>query len=143
MKLAQELIETYCDNFVAYYTAHSCHLNVTGRNFYSDHELLGKIYEDAQAQIDILGELIRTLGAEAPMTISEIMATAELQEATGYDADSALMVVLDSQLHMVNEYEELQEVADEEGHTEIANYCQDRVLAHNKFIWMLKSTLGL
>jgi DNA-binding ferritin-like protein len=39
-------------------------------------------------------------------------------------------------------YEELITVAEADGHKEIANYAQDRVLAIAKQIWMLKSTLG-
>jgi DNA-binding ferritin-like protein len=33
------------------------------------------------------------------------------------------------------------EVAEEDGHKEIANYAQDRVLQLAKYIWMLDSTL--
>jgi len=33
-------------------------------------------------------------------------------------------------------------VATDDGHDEIANYAQDRVLTLAKYIWMLKSTLG-
>ena len=139
--LEEKLIQVFCDNFVAYYTAHSCHLNITGRNFYSDHKLLNKIYDDAQDQIDTIGELIRTLGAKAPETISEIMATAELEEKTGYDADSMLLLVLESQEHMSQAYHALYELADLVDEDQIANYAQDRILAHDKFIWMIKSTL--
>ena len=139
--LEEKLIQVFCDNFVAYYTAHSCHLNITGRNFYSDHKLLNKIYDDAQDQIDVIGELIRTLGAKAPETISEIMATAELEEKTGYDADSMLLLVLESQEHMSQAYHALYELADLVDEDQIANYAQDRILAHDKYIWQLKSTL--
>ena len=139
--LEEKLIQVFCDNFVAYYTAHSCHLNITGRNFYSDHKLLNKVYEDAQEQIDVIGELIRTLGAKAPETISEIMATAELEERTGYDADSMLLLVLESQEHMSIAYKALYELADLVDEDQVSNFAQDRILAHDKFIWMIKSTI--
>ena len=140
-ELAEELHEIFCDNFVAYYTAHSCHINITGRNFHSDHALLGEIYEDLQAQIDIIGEFIRTIGKKAPMTISEIMATAELEETTGYDADSMLLLVQESLEYLVAEYKELFDVATLATDQDIANYAADRIGVHSKFIWMLKSTL--
>ena len=38
-------------------------------------------------------------------------------------------------------YEELITIASEEGHEEISNYAQDRVLAIAKHIWMIRSTL--
>jgi hypothetical protein len=36
---------------------------------------------------------------------------------------------------------ELEEIADEEQHEEIANYAQDQILDLNKSLWMLRSTL--
>ena len=95
--LKTKLTEVFCDNFVAYYRAHSCHLNITGRNFTSDHKLLQKIYEDAQENIDTIGELLRTIGEKAPETIADILEGSELGEATAYDADSMLQIVLEAQ----------------------------------------------
>ena len=37
------LEQVYATNFVAYQRAHASHMNVRGRNFMSDHKLLGKI----------------------------------------------------------------------------------------------------
>jgi DNA-binding ferritin-like protein len=38
-------------------------------------------------------------------------------------------------------YQELMEEAEADGHKEIANYAQDRILAIAKHIWMLEATL--
>ena len=45
----QQLQKTFCDNFLCYFRSQVAHVNVVGRNFYSDHKLLGKIYEHLQA----------------------------------------------------------------------------------------------
>lgn len=139
--LSKKLTELYCDVFVAYYTAHSCHLNITGRNFHSDHELLGDIYEDLQAQIDIIGEKIRTLGESAPETLSDILAGAELHEETAYDADSMLALVLAAQEHLLEQFRELFDIATAATDQDIANYAADRMGVAAKYIWQLKSTL--
>jgi starvation-inducible DNA-binding protein len=141
MELEQKLKEVFCDNFVAYYRAHSCHLNITGRNFTSDHKLLQKIYEDAQENIDTIGEFIRTIGAQAPETVSDILAGSELGEDTAYDADSMLAIVLEAQEYLMNEYKELFDIATLATDQDIANYAADRLGVHSKFSWMLKSTL--
>lgn len=142
MNLEQELIETFCDNVVAYYRAHSCHLNTTGRNFVSDHALLGEIYEDLQSEIDTLGEIIRTLRVYAPMTLMEILNTASLnEETTDGSADSLLQIVLDALLHLVRSYQDIQELADSPEYAHIGNHAQDRVTTLEKFIWQLHSTL--
>ena len=69
----QALMKLFCSNFVAYYKSHAAHINVVGRHFVSDHELLNKIYDDLQDEIDTLGELLRTIKAEMPLTISDTL----------------------------------------------------------------------
>lgn len=140
--LASELNEIFCDNFVAYYRAHSCHINITGRNFMSDHALLGDIYEDLQSQIDTIGEFIRTLGYKAPTTITEILQTAELPDEDTVDsADAMLQLVLSSQEYLLEEWREIFGIATIMNDQDIANYAADRMGVHAKFIWKLTSTL--
>ena len=142
MTLEQQLINTYCDNFVAYYRAHSCHLNITGRNFTSDHRLLGKIYEDLQGEIDKLGEIIRTMYEYAPMTIEDILDTTTLDEkTTDGGADGMLTIVMESLEHLVACYYEIQNLSGDIEYAHIGNHAQDRVTTLEKFIWMLRSTL--
>jgi len=141
MKLKDKLTEIFCDNFVAYWRAHSCHANITGRNFTSDHKLLGKIYADAQEQIDNIAEFIRTIGEQAPETIQDILDGSKLPEDTAYDADSMLKIVLEAQEYMMDDYKELFEIATEATDQDIANYAADRIGTHAKFAWMLRSTL--
>jgi DNA-binding ferritin-like protein len=120
------------------------HVNTVGRNFVSDHELLGKIYEDLQDQIDILAELLRTLDEFMPCCLDDIIAGGEITTLPMEgDSDELLTQVLDDLGELKGCYEELMKVSEKEGHKEIANYAQDRVLAIAKFEWMLRSTLGL
>jgi starvation-inducible DNA-binding protein len=143
MNTLEQLIETFCDNFVNSYRAHSCHFNIVGTNFYSYHKLLQKIYEDSEAIQDDLGELIRALDAYAPETITEILASADLPDtlAAGNQARDLLMLVLEGQEHMINSYRKLEEVADAEGHEDISNFAQDRIRKHKKNAWMLRASL--
>jgi starvation-inducible DNA-binding protein len=144
MNTLDQLTETFCDNFVNSYRAHSCHFNIIGENFYGWHKLLQKIYEDSEAVQDDLGELIRALGALAPETITDIMTCADLADATaaGDTAEDLLQLVLDGQLHMIHSYEKLEIVADAEDHLDIGNFAQDRIRRHKKNAWMLRASLG-
>ena len=143
MNTTEQLIETFCDNFVNSYRAHSIHFNITGQNFYSYHKLLQKIYEDSENIQDDLGELIRTLKTLAPETITDILNGADLQDTISYSNDplDLLRLVRDGQEHMVNSYIKLNDVAETEGQVQIANFAQDRIRVHNKFIWMIDATL--
>jgi DNA-binding ferritin-like protein len=143
MTTTEQLTQVFNDNFVAYYRSHAAHVNIEGRNFTSDHALLGGIYESLQDQIDILGELLRTLAAYMPTDIFDILDNSHIKpKAIEGSADELLQAVLDDLEQLKECYIALDEIADEEEHDEIANYAQDRILAIAKQIWQLKSTLG-
>lgn len=143
MTTTEQLKQVFSDNFVAYFRSHVAHVNIQGRNFYNDHKLLGKIYEDLQGQIDLIAELIRSLNEFMPTSIGEVVAGSEIldMECAG-TADQLLMDVQSDLMQLRNAHQTLITVADEEGLLEISNYAQDRVLALNKFLWMLDSTLS-
>lgn len=142
MTTAEALTQIFNDNFVAYFRSHAAHANVTGRNFASDHKLLQKTYEDLQAQIDVLGELLRTLQEFMPCDIQEILDNSNLDTgAIEGTADELIQAGMSDLEYLVTEHRELIVIATEEEQDQIANYAQDRVLALEKHIWMYRSTL--
>jgi starvation-inducible DNA-binding protein len=142
MTTQDQLQQVFANNFVAYYRSHVAHVNIQGRNFYSDHKLLGKIYEDLQGQIDTIAELLRTLGEFMPASLEQVMGTSTVSTAdiTG-DAQDLLEEIKADLEDLKGHNEELMMVAEADGHKEIANYAQDRILTLAKYIWMLDSTL--
>jgi len=143
MTTAEQLIQIFKDNFVAYYRSHVAHANITGRNFRSDHKLLQGVYERRQAQIDVLGELLRTLKEYMPCDLSEVIADSQIgTDVLEGDADFLLECIKEDLEFLCNEYRELIVIAEEEEQSQIANYAQEQVLDLDKSIWMLDSTLG-
>lgn len=143
MTTTEQLTQTFNNNFVAYYRAHTAHANILGRNFYSDHKLLQKIYEDLQGQIDILAELLRSLDDYMPCEIQDVLNQSEISTAIfEEDANGFLYGVKDDLELLKGTYEGLMAVAEKEGHEEIANYAQERILSLAKQIWMLNATLS-
>lgn len=142
MTTADQLLTVFNNNFVAYYRSHVAHVNIMGRNFHSDHELLQGIYEDLQSQIDTIAELLRTLGEFMPSEIQFVLNDSTIP-TTQFEGDSEdlLSGVRDDLETLKGYYEDLMEEAELDGHKEIANYAQDRILAIAKHIWMLNSTL--
>jgi len=141
MTTSEQLIQVFNDNFVGYYRSHVAHVNIEGRNFYSDHKLLQKIYEDLQDQIDTIAEKIRTLGEYMPCEIQDVLNNSHISTGELWgDSDYLIDKVLGDLEHLVMEYQTLIEISEEEEHDEIANYAQDRITSLNKFIWMLKAT---
>jgi starvation-inducible DNA-binding protein len=142
MTTQQQLQQVFADNLVAYYRSHVAHVNTVGRNFYSDHKLLGKIYEDLSDQIDTIAELLRSLGEFMPTNLAQVLGTSQIADnAVEGDSDDLLMTVRGDLEELKLCYEELRIVAEADGHSEIANYSQDRILQLAKYIWMISSTL--
>jgi starvation-inducible DNA-binding protein len=143
MTTAEQLTQIFKDNFVTYFRSHVAHVNITGRNFRSDHKLLGGIYERRQAEIDKIGEILRTMDEYMPCDLSELIAESHIDtgELSG-DADHLLEMVQEDLEHLLDEYKVLIEIANDEGLDEISNYGQDQALDIEKSLWMLRSTLG-
>lgn len=143
MTTIEQLTQVFKDNFVAYFRSHVAHVNIVGRNFEADHALLGGIYEDLQDQIDHIGELLRSLDAMMPDNIGEVVEGSHVMDLPmAGSADQLLQDVMTDLEELKGCYEELIAVADADGHLEISNYAQDRVLKLAKYIWMLRSTLS-
>jgi starvation-inducible DNA-binding protein len=142
MHLKDSLEQVFATNFVAYYRAHVAHVNVTGRNFVSDHKFLQKIYEDLQENIDTLAEKLRTIQEFMPDSIAQVLSLSSRDDdAVMGSSDELLQLVLDDQLQLIELYRELVIAADDEDHDEIANYAQDRLAVHERFVWQLTSIL--
>ena len=143
MTTQAQLSKVFNDNFMVYWRSHVAHVNIMGRNFHSDHELLGGIYEELQGQVDIIAELLRSMGEFMPITLGDVIAVSEILDTPVEGDSETLLGIVETDLMLLKGcYEELIKVANEEGYDEIANYAQDRVLAIAKHLWQLNSTLS-
>ena len=141
----QALLKVFCSNFVAYYKSHAAHVNIVGRNFGSDHKLLQKVYEDLQAEIDTIGELLRTIDAYFPLTLSDAVEDSDIKDDLEPDYGDGLdyiQQVYDDLETLIEVYLELEDATqNERGYNHLANYAQDRVRELKKHCWMLGATL--
>ena len=142
MTTAEQLIQIFNNNFVAYFRSHAAHVNITGRNFRSDHKLLQGVYERRQAQIDTIGELLRTMQEYMPCNILDVVNDATIPtDSIEGTADELLETVMMDLEHLLEDYKALILIAADEDLEEISNYAQDQALDLEKSIWMLRSTL--
>ena len=142
----QALNKVFCSNFVAYYKSHAAHVNIVGRNFGSDHKLLQKVYEDLQAEIDTIGELLRTIEAYFPVTLSAALGDSDISDDLTPDYGDGLGYIeqiYDDLEKLIEVHLELEDVTqNERGYNHLANYAQDRVRVLKKHCWMLRATLN-
>ena len=129
-------------NFSLYTKTHGAHFNVTGMFFQSLHQLFKDQYEELWAAHDDIGENIRKLDVFTPAGLATYLKhsivddTDSVLDASGYVArllqDHERMLVLLNRVF---------KLAESEGHQDHMNFIADRIAAHNKHRWMLKSTL--
>ena len=138
----EQLLAVFNSNFVAYYRSHVAHANIIGRNFYSDHKLLGKIYEHLQGRIDILAEQLRTLGSFMPSYLNLVIVDSHIDDdpMRGTSQDMLEAVRLDL-VKLTELYQELVRVAELDGAVDIADSAQGELGDLNKFLWMMDATL--
>jgi DNA-binding ferritin-like protein len=142
MTTAEQLTQVFYNNFVAYYRSHAAHVNVTGRNFRSDHKLLGGVYERRQAEIDKIAEILRTMQEFMPSSLVDVCENSTIPtDAIEGSADELLESVMMDLEHLLGDFKDLITIASEEGLEEVSNYAQDQALDLEKSIWMLRSTL--
>jgi starvation-inducible DNA-binding protein len=142
--IASALNKVLADSYALYLKTHGYHWNVRGPNFQSLHVLLEGQYQDEWAALDDIAERIRALGELAPQ---------------GYAAFGNLSSIKDGDPEqdwegMFNELKTDNETviatlraafpaADEAGDEATADLLTQRLTAHEKHAWMIRSTLGV
>jgi DNA-binding ferritin-like protein len=142
MTTLDQLQRVFCDNFLTYYHSHVAHVNIVGRNFASDHRLLKHIYQARQEEIDNLAEIIRTLDGMMIDNLQGVIVDAGHEDAPVRGTADELLSHVEIMLQdLCEQFTILGEVASEEDLEHIENYAQEQIMAINKQLWMLRSTL--
>lgn len=142
--LAEKLAVILSDVVNYKFTAHGYHWNVKGPNFPQFHKFFGKLYEDAEGSVDTFGESIRTLGYDAPQTLTDFMSMACMESRIV--AGDPIQMSLELYGHNAHIREcllvafEMCSALNQQG---IANFLADRIGVHEKFMWQLSTIAGL
>lgn len=140
--LIQSLRKTLASNFALYLKTHMFHWNVEGPNFSDYHAFWSGVYEDIFDQTDILAEFIRQAGEYAPGSLSVYSQISDVKDEEGFPkAEQMFMQFLVDNATMIRLYEQLYHVAEENHEHQISNYAADRLAAHKKHAWMVRSIL--
>jgi starvation-inducible DNA-binding protein len=140
--LIDELKKVHADAFTFYLKAHFYHWNVEGLNFPQYHDFLQNLYQEVFASIDTLAELIRTLDSYAPGTLTRLKELTSIEETDDVpDAKTMMTRLLQENNILRASLLTAYTTADTTGEVGIANFLQDRIQAHEKHSWMLRSIL--
>lgn len=130
------------NTFLMYFKAHSYHWNVEGIHFPQLHEFFGDLYEDLYGAVDPFAENIRKMKEYAPRNLDEIYSHKTIDGdnvgMTPATMVADLLVANDESIVTLNKLFDLLTASKEQG---FANFVADRLDAHKKHGWMLRSIL--
>ena len=147
MAASTELIDNMktllADTFTMYIKAHGYHWNVIGSDFPQLHEFFQDLYEELHGATDDIAEQIRQIDAFAPGTLQR------MKELSGVAEDDKIPVAANMITNLITANEVLltalmvaYKQADTDEEFGLANFLQDRMMAHKKHGWMLKAISG-
>lgn len=139
-ELVQEMKVTLASTFSFYLKAHGFHWNVEGPNFPQYHEFLGDLWEETFGAIDPIAEHLRTLGAYAPASFLRYKELSLVSDEINIPAAMGMMKKLtDDNATIIVQLTKTQALAEQNKKMGLANFLQDRIVAHEKHGWMLRS----
>lgn len=136
-----ELACRLADTYVLTLKTHGYHWNVEGANFYALHKLLEEQYQELFEAADEIAERLRALGRFAPGSFAEMRELSGIQEA-GEPPFSEKHIIQDLVNDHMNVAQALRrgiEICEEHDDMGTADLLTNRVKAHEKDAWMLRS----
>lgn len=131
------------DTFVLYMKTYAVHWNYKGAKFFSVHKLTEEHYQELALAIDEIAERIRAKGDEAPISLSNILASSDLKEMGLHGAgdDTALRDLVEGHTLLARRAKEAANICETEGDLYSNDMMVGRIGAHEKAVWLLKSFL--
>ena len=122
--------------------AQNFHWNVEGSNFPQYHKFLGKLYEEVYGSVDRTAEYIRTLDSYAPGSLTRYAELTIIEDQTKIPRPNLMFAeLLSGNGKMIDLLNGCFVSAEEENKQGIANFIAERLDAHEKHGWMLRSIL--
>lgn len=142
-ELIEKMKVLLADAFTLYLKAHGYHWNVIGSDFPQLHDFFGDFYGEVHGSVDDIAEQIRQLNSFSPGTLSRMVELKTLEEDDKIPT-AANMVnnLLDANEEFLTSLIECYTMAEEMKEFGLSNFLQDRITAHKKHSWMLRSTAG-
>ena len=122
--------------------AQNFHWNVEGVLFEQYHALFGGIYEEVYASIDAFAENIRKLGAYTPASFGKFAMLSQVEdEDQVIQFEEMCQELLNDSDKTVKVLKMVYDLAEQAGEHGFSNFLAERMDAHRKHSWMLRSSL--
>jgi starvation-inducible DNA-binding protein len=118
------------------------HWNVEGDNFPQYHEFFGNLYEEIYSSVDKIAEYIRTLDTYAPGSLTRYAELTIIQDQLKVPRAELMFAELyEDNAKMIELLNHCFASASQENKQGIANFIAERLDAHEKHQWMIRSVL--
>jgi starvation-inducible DNA-binding protein len=140
--LADDLKTLLATEYAFVIKAQNFHWNVEGPDFAQYHNFFQELYEEVYGIIDQTAEYIRTLDVYAPGSFERFSELSVIMGQTKVPR-AMLMIqeLLDDNSAILQILTQTFQSATDEKNEGIANFIAERMDAHNKHAWMLRSFL--
>lgn len=139
-ELVEALKVALADTYAFGLKAQNYHWNVTGPNFAQYHGFFGDLYGEVSPAADLIAEGIRTLNAYSPASFVRFKEISTIEDETKIPESMKMFSNLSSDNDKVlNSLHKAYEAAESAKKYGISNFLQDRITAHEKHGWMLRS----
>ena len=141
--VAEGLSKLLADSYAVYLKTHGYHWNVRGPNFSQLHSLFMTQYTEMWTAIDEVAERIRALGELAPQGYGAFGNLSAIKDGDPTkNAEAMLKDLIESHETLIATLYAALPSAQEAGDEVSASLISDRLTAHEKHVWMLRSSLG-
>jgi starvation-inducible DNA-binding protein len=129
--------------YTLYIKTHGFHWNVTGLFFAQYHSMFEDQYDELSDAVDEIAERIRALGHTAPGSFAQFAEAKSIDEASGApNAQEMVAELLADHETIARRAREVAVQASGAGEEASADLMIQRIQAHEKAAWMLRSTLA-
>ncbi|HEX6230728.1 MAG TPA: Dps family protein [Actinomycetota bacterium] len=142
-RIAEGLAVLLGDTSVLYVKTLGYHWNVVGPMFQPLHLMFEEQYVELREAMDLLAERIRALGGTAPGSYAELVRLASIADEEGAPGPEEMVRrLVEAHEALIRAARPLVGTAEEADDVATADLVTQRISAHEKTAWMLRSTLG-
>jgi DNA-binding ferritin-like protein (oxidative damage protectant) len=141
-KICNGLNRLLADTFALYLKTHNFHWNVTGPMFNTLHVMFEEQYTELWDAVDTIAERVRSLGYPAAGTFTEYAKLSTIKETTGVpSAEEMVRLLVEGNEAAARTARKYFPVADKASDEATMDMLTERLQAHEKTAWMLRSLL--
>lgn len=142
-QLAQSLACALAETYVLYLKTQNFHWNVVGPLFYGLHKMTEEQYQGLAEAVDTIAERIRQLGRPAPATFAEFLELSGIKETREpVPARNMIDILIGDHETAIRTFRGMVDLAVKTNDVVTADLLTERIEAHEKTVWMLRSIVA-